>query len=758
MAGIFSPQLTSQVRPEQAVQEANATASVFNFLATGAKESARARDKAEREAAASAPSYTERKDIFEREQKAEYSDELNFFQQQLEQGNLNENDYNRKITMLDLRFGGRGIDVNDAEYSALKETITGQPIEMFARTEAEILVNNLSLTPEGQGELNFARLSLIKQGIEQPTTEELAAQINSREVMKIAFDNTKITDASEWQNAQPIYKQMQKTFLDDTLNAYNALDQAGVPITGEMLQTRFLGFLALKSELNAKIPSSIDTADRAQFDKEMNNIEETFKQLGISTSEGKISILTKDTLEQQRKIKFALSILSKSNKLSDIMLAAQISSEKFQLDQVTANLLDARFPDLENLPVEASDIPSTDIVTTNGLMSTFANLIEYQKPGGAADIEKNRVSAISLLNPDEQAKWNSMTNAQGWVGTKAYGAVSKGFSSKTILEGDESFRNGFFQNVAGLALSLEQINILEEPISFKGVREEVSAGLPKMIKSLKSVDPVKGEALEVMLYRSLGAQKAQYDQRIRSDASTMSFVFDETKRVYNIDANTTDPDILGLRFVVDKYYGGDVSKAYTDKFKSITSVDVAGVITGKSMMISKKAGSDITQARNRFLNLLPKEADFRRLLDMRSSSVYLSRLAAQIEPEAYVAEREAIALAMRGEQPVGARNDPYIEIPTTSNDSAVVNTIGESAGQGDVTRAVDAISQRDANMEVNAPEIGVTGLGSQDTEVGTKENPYDTPRTAAEFDRIPIGGLFIGLNGEIRTKRKERNK
>ncbi len=42
--------------------------------------------------------------------------------------------------------------------------------------------------------------------------------------------------------------------------------------------------------------------------------------------------------------------------------------------------------------------------------------------------------------------------------------------------------------------------------------------------------------------------------------------------------------------------------------------------------------------------------------------------------------------------------------------------------------------------------------------VGTKENPYDTPRTAAEFDRIPIGGLFIGRNGEIRTKRKERSK
>ena len=440
-----------------------------------------------------------------------------------------------------------------------------------------------------------------------------------------------------------------------------------------------------------------------------------------------------------------------------MILAQGILRRGYELTPNDVLLLDQRLPELAETGMTAEDVPSPSIVTTNGLMSTYANLIEFQKPGGAADIEKAKVSAISLLNLDEQAKWNGMTNAQGWVGTKAYGIASKGFNSKAILEGDESFRNGFFQNIAGLALSFEQINILEEPVSFKGVREEVRSDLPQIIKSLKSVDPVKGEALEAMIYRSFGAQKAQYDQRIISDASTMGFVFDETKRVYNIDANTTDPDILGLRTVVDKYYGGDVSKAYADKFESITSADVAGV-TGKGMMLAKPAGGDIVAARNKFLGLLPKEADFKQLLDMRSSSVYLSRLAAQIEPEAYVAEREAMALARRGEQPVGTRIDPFIEIPTTSNDSAVVNTIGESVRQGDVSQAVAEISQRDANMEENTPEIRVRGLGSQDTEVGTKENPYDTPKTSEEFDRIPIGGLFIGLNGEIRTKRKERNK
>ena len=104
MAGIFSPQLTSQVKYEQPVQEANPAASVFNFLATGAKESARARDKAEREAAASAPSYTERKDIFEREQKAEYSDELDTLQQKFEQGSITEQVYNASLTSLDIKL------------------------------------------------------------------------------------------------------------------------------------------------------------------------------------------------------------------------------------------------------------------------------------------------------------------------------------------------------------------------------------------------------------------------------------------------------------------------------------------------------------------------------------------------------------------------------------------------------------------------------------------------------------------------------
>jgi len=182
-----------------------------------------------------------------------------------------------------------------------------------------------------------------------------------------------------------------------------------------------------------------------------------------------------------------------------------------------------------------------------------------------------------------------------------------------------------------------------------------------------------------------------------------------------------------------------------------TSADVAGV-TGKGMMLAKPAGGDIVAARNKFLNLLPKEADFKQLLDMRSSSVYLSRLAAQIEPEAYVAEREAIALAMRGEQPVGARKDPYVEIPTTSNDSAVVNTIGESVRQGDVTRAVDTIRQRDANMEVSSPEVAEIQQ-EQLPKLGSEAEPY-TIQDEGQYNEIPSGSYYrVGNDPTLRIKR-----
>lgn len=93
-----------------------------------------------------------------------------------------------------------------------------------------------------------------------------------------------------------------------------------------------------------------------------------------------------------------------------------------------------------------------------------------------------------------------------------------------------------------------------------------------------------------------------------------------------------------------------------------------------------------------------------------------------------------------------------IEVPIASDDSAVVNTIGEAVRQGDVTRAVDAIRQRDANMEVNAPEL--PEIQQEDLpKLGSEVEPY-TIKDEEQYNDIPTGSYYrVGDDPTLRIKR-----
>ena len=93
-----------------------------------------------------------------------------------------------------------------------------------------------------------------------------------------------------------------------------------------------------------------------------------------------------------------------------------------------------------------------------------------------------------------------------------------------------------------------------------------------------------------------------------------------------------------------------------------------------------------------------------------------------------------------------------VEIPTTSNDSAVVNTIGESVRQGDVSRSVAEISQRDANMEVNDPELPEIQQ-EQLPKLGSEAEPY-TVKDEGQYNDIPSGSYYrVGNDPTLRIKR-----
>ena len=195
--------------------------------------------------------------------------------------------------------------------------------------------------------------------------------------------------------------------------------------------------------------------------------------------------------------------------------------------------------------------------------------------------------------------------------------------------------DGFYNSMAGLALSFESIDIVEEPISFKGLRSEVSSKLPDLIKTAEAVDPVKGAAIKYLMFRSLTTQRFQYDTRLASDESKLGVSFNPQTRTYNLTSNTSDPAKLTLINIVNNRYNGDLVAATQDGFSKTASEDL-------SLLPSPSATqTDMNRVVYTLRGLAPQVDKVKDLLDLRSSAVYLSNLASQIEPQSSKDAREA---------------------------------------------------------------------------------------------------------------------
>ena len=641
MAGIFSPTLQSEVSPIQATEQPSAAASILGVLGEGVRGLADARDRAARQAAAAAPSYSERKDQFDAQQLGSYTQELDDIHQSFASGGISEAYYNTQLRTLNNKYLTRGVGIDGPDFDAARENITGQPNSMFGFSEDELAYNNLSATPEGQGQLAYAAISLREKGVEDFNQADLISEVNLRSSRKLAVDDIQITDELSWRKALPVYLDQAVMFEEDTMAAVNALTGSGQFITGEMLQTRYLESGDIKRQLEARIPSNISTDDRAQFDRAWARIDDTFKALGMTSIDGKISIKSQDELKLQDKAKLAVTMLNESSNGADHILAAGIIQADYVMTPEQSIMLTSRFTELGNTSISSSDIPTSDITISNNLMTSYNTLIEAQVNNNMGSLGKADVGALSLVNPEEQAKWAGLTNAEGWAAAKAFGTASKGFSVQAIQSGNMT--DGFFNTMAGLALSFESIDILEEPISFNGVKAEVSANLPNLVKTAKAVDAAKGEAIEALLYRSFGIQKAQYDTRVKSDEASMGIVLNTDTGLYNVSSNTSDTKVLGLFSFVNRAYGGDLSKAYQDNFNSVEWSDL-----GPEDQISAVRQSGMSKeefARSLWQGMLPNEDDFKMVLDMRKSSTYLSNLASQLEPSSVTQQREDMVSA-----------------------------------------------------------------------------------------------------------------
>ncbi len=305
-----------------------------------------------------------------------------------------------------------------------------------------------------------------------------------------------------------------------------------------------------------------------------------------------------------------------------------------------------------------------------------------------------------------------MTNAQGWTATKAFGTASNGFSKQAILSGN--LTNGFYNSLAGLALSFESIDILEEPVSFNGLRQEVSSKLPDLIKTAESIDPTKGAAIKALMYRSLVGQSGQYDRRIESDESKLGIAFNPKTRTYNLDSNTSDDTRLTLIGITNKHYNGNLVAAIEDGFKRTTLEDLSLLPSTKDAASLSEGG--MNNAKQMLSSKAPQVDDVKNIFDLRSSSVYLKNLSLQIEPKASKDAREI------ARESVSAIETPS-EIPLESitgferiaNDTAflgAVERVSQDLGisNSDLLTAISFETVGTFNPSIKNPESSARGL------------------------------------------------
>jgi len=361
------------------------------------------------------------------------------------------------------------------------------------------------------------------------------------------------------------------------------------------------------------------------------------------------------------------------------------------------SLSDRMGSDLNTFIMDVSKSINLDI-TQPDLFAGVLSQADTTTDGGVTiikELPKDVLDKVSGLSPQEH--FDALT---------ASGRLTSIIDPNSLQRPDG--RQQFVENAASIgAVMMSMEN--DEFLSSDFLKQLVAnPSFLRNITTLDGVDPEGAAVARSYVVSGLNTELVRQQENLRAVEASSLATWDGAKYTMDLadlEAKVGTRRMTTFKASLQKEYGGDILTGLRDGFRRI--YDVTDVVQSAGLYNLKAA------------------------MDRRNSIGVIQGALNTLNP---------------------------VEVPTTSDDSAVVNTIGESVRQGDVSQAVDAISQRAANMEVNAPEISVIGLGSQDTEVGTKENPYDTPRTSDEFDRIPIGGLFIGRNGEIRTKRKERSK
>lgn len=637
--GIFDLQLQTEVRPmETPVNQSTSTAltGLTNFVSSiGNYKSTmdQAKEDAARKAAAAAPTYTQVKDQQEQANLAKFTTGLADLAQMRDSG-MSPIEYNMREKAFLTSFAAQGIDISSGAYDAAYTVTTGRPSNAMGLSDTDILFNQLSQTPEGQGSIALANYTLSQNLGREPTRDEVAAQIQADAAVEANYNNTVIKNQAELQQKLPVLQDQVTSVAKNFTDSLAILDKSGVDLTPEMLQNTYVQYKGFKTEALAKLPA--DTPQSVKDDL-FKLTDEFFTAQGMEQTNGVFKMESKDVLQLKYKAQLIVKALKERGKPADDLLALGIIKNGYSINPQDQPAIDLALGNMDLTPSTPDWVTEAGIVLSNDLIST-AQAITAPNVTFLRDAKGYQNAFRDAIGQEAYDLNAKQTSAEGWSNFTSRSTLMKGFNAKNILDGVADPAS-VYTNVAGLATALGTVDFTNEAASFEGVRSSVTSNILPIIDALEKVDPEKGKAARTLMFYSLGKAASEYDAQIKAEEKALSLNFNPKSGTYELDINAAlaglpkeeaDKRIAFITLVNTKY-NGDIVKAVADDFKA---TDYANLTEEEKLKFGRRGGRGAGQGyvtTDLIKDFTPDRA--MRLLDLRNSRVYLDSVAGQIEPK-----------------------------------------------------------------------------------------------------------------------------
>ena len=244
------------------------------------------------------------------------------------------------------------------------------------------------------------------------------------------------------------------------------------------------------------------------------------------------------------------------------------------------------------------------------------------------------------------------------------------------------------------------------------------------IKIINSLDEEEGNVLRAMMTKALNKSAASYGVQAAGNVQTIPDVSLNSKTGAFVFTGS-NKGMQSLNAIVDRYYGGDTNALINDGLRARDRI------------------------RDR-LQLSPDTAAYNTFL--ASTEILDNSLWKGMVPQLNKVKNIPVRFKQFNEMANKLKVDLDVIPEVIGDDSTTVSTIGEAVKQGDLNRAVDVISQRDANIEVNAPELPEIQQEKLPT-LGSESEPYKV-EDEEQYNGIPAGSYYrVGNDPTLRIKR-----